>query len=53
MTKQPVKFLQHLAAWIDTEFDIEMLNYSSYALPRVLLDCIWNVMAHAQKPDFV
>jgi hypothetical protein len=21
--------------------------------PRMLVDCVWNVMAHAQKPDFV
>jgi len=40
MAKQTVKCLQHSAVRIDTEFDIEKLNYCSYALPRILLDCV-------------
>jgi hypothetical protein len=25
----------------------------SYIIPQQSVDCVWNVMAHAQKPDFV
>jgi len=28
-------------------------SHFNWSLPPLFLDCVWNVMAHAQKPDFV
>jgi hypothetical protein len=37
MTKQTCDTLHHLAVRNDKEFDIEKLNFCSYALPGILL----------------
>jgi len=30
-----------------------ILTKKKFYILKALLDCIWNMMAHAQKPDFV
>ena len=34
-------------------FLISLLPFSRYSNNPFQVDCVWNVMAHAQKPDFV
>ena len=44
-------FTEFRAVCSDRSFDLHENNFSRYC--RHVLDCVWNVMAQVQKPDFV